>query len=126
MKNILVLDDNKDILDAVSTCLRNYLKDCNILTALDGAKGQEILQSMPIDLVLTDLSMPVVNGYMLIEHVKKHYPAVPVCVMTASCSARVIKRLQSMGIGRWIEKPFQFEKLADMIAQELKLERRSS
>jgi CheY-like chemotaxis protein len=123
MKNILVLDDNRDILDALSTRLCYYLKGCNILTASDGAQGKEILKSRSIDLILTDLSMPVVNGYMLIEHVKKHYPSIPVCVMTASCSPHIIQRLQAMGVGRWIEKPFQFDKLAQMIAAELKLER---
>ncbi|OGW53869.1 MAG: hypothetical protein A2Z46_08360 [Nitrospirae bacterium RBG_19FT_COMBO_55_12] len=122
MKNILVLDDNKDLLDGMSARLCNYLKGCNILTASDGAQGMDILKSVSIDLILTDLSMPVVNGYTLIEHAKKHYPSVPVCVMTAGCSPDVIRRLQSLGVGRWIEKPFQLEKLAHMISEELKLE----
>ena len=121
MKNILVLDDNKDILEAVSTRLHKYVAGCTVLTASDGAQGEAILKCTPIDLVLTDLSMPVMNGYMLIEHAKKNYPSVPVCVMSASCSPDVINKLLSMGVGRWIEKPFKFEKLARMIADELKL-----
>ncbi len=126
MKNILILDDNRDILDALSVSLRKVLKDCTILTSSNGAKGEDILKTTPIDLILTDLSMPTVNGYRFIEHVKKNYPFVPVCVMTGNCSPDVIKRLQSMGVGRWIEKPFQFDQLAHMIAEELKLERQPS
>jgi CheY-like chemotaxis protein len=119
MKNILVLDDNKEILEAVSARLSTYLNDCTVLTAADGAEGEKILKSTPIDLVITDLSMPVVSGYMLIEYAKKNYPQVPVCVMTANCSPEVIARIRAMGVGRWIEKPFKFEKLVSMIAEEL-------
>jgi len=126
MKNILILDDNRDILDALSVGLRMVLKDCTILTSLNGAKGEDILKTTPIDLILTDLSMPIINRYRFIEHVKKNYPFVPVCVMTGKCSPDVIERLQSMGVGRWIEKPFQFEQLAQLISEELKLERRPS
>ncbi len=121
MKNILVADDNGDILEAVSTRLHDYVKGCAVFTAQDGAQGEAILKSIPVDLVLTDLSMPVMNGYLLIERAKKRYPAVPVCVMTADCSPKVISSLQAMGIGRWIAKPFKFESLARMIAEELGL-----
>jgi len=125
MKNILVLDDNKDFLDAMSTRLRSCLQGCNILTASDGAHGKEILRSMHIDLVLTDLTMPLVDGYMLIEHAKKLYPSVPICAMTADCTSQVKDRLRSMGVRNWIEKPFKTEQLAHLIAQELKLESRT-
>jgi two-component system chemotaxis response regulator CheY len=121
MKNILVLDDNKDILEIVSTRLDKYVKGCSVVTATDGAQGEAILRSTAVDLILTDLSMPVMNGYTLIERAKKDYPSVPVCVMTADCSTKVVSRLQSMGVGRWIQKPFKFEQLARMIAEELKL-----
>jgi CheY-like chemotaxis protein len=77
---------------------------------------------MNIDMVVTDLAMPVMSGYVLIEYAKKNFPFVPVCVMTASCSPNVVGRLLSMGVGRWIEKPFKFEKLARMIADELNLQ----
>jgi hypothetical protein len=63
MKNILIIDDNKDLLDALSAALRCHLKECTIMTALDGAKGVNIVESAPIDLIVADLAMPVMNGY---------------------------------------------------------------
>jgi two-component system chemotaxis response regulator CheY len=119
MKNILVLDDNKDILNALSVGLHGCLKDCKIVTALNGEKGEAVLKSMPIDLIVTELDMPVVNGYRFIELVRKKYPSIPVCVMSGDCSARIIEKLQSMGVLRWIQKPFPFEHLANMITEEL-------
>ena len=121
MKNILVLDDNKYILEALSANLCYYLGECNIMTALDGAKGEDVLRSTPVDLILTDIDMPVVKGYEFIEHAKKNYPGVPVCVMTGDCSASVREKLETLGVTRYIEKPFQYDKLASMITEELSL-----
>jgi CheY-like chemotaxis protein len=118
---ILVLDDNREILEAVKMRLSRYIRDCTVVTASDGVEGKEILRTQPVDMILTDLSMPIVNGYKLIEHVKTHYPSVPICVMTANCSPDVVRKLQAMGVGRWIEKPFKFENVARMVAEALNL-----
>ena len=119
MKNILIIDDNKDLLDALSAALRCHLKDCGIVTAIDGAKGMDIVESVPIDLIVTDLAMPVMNGYLFIEYAKKHYPAIPVCVMTGSCSPQILTKLRSSGVGRWVEKPFPLDAILQIISEEL-------
>jgi two-component system capsular synthesis sensor histidine kinase RcsC len=121
MKNILVLDDNRDICEAVSSRIRRHVPGCRVLIAGDGAQGENILSNTAIDLVLTDLAMPVMNGYTLIERAKKHFPNVLICVMTANCSPDVVRRLQSLGVGRWIEKPFKAENVARMVAEVLAL-----
>lgn len=121
MKNILILDDNKQICEAVSSRIRKHVPGCRVLTAGDGAQGESILSTTIIDLVLTDLTMPVMNGYALIERAKKLFPNLPICVMTANCSPDVIRKLQAMGVVRWIEKPFKIEKVARMVAEELNL-----
>ena len=126
MKNILIIDDNKDIVDALSAGLRRHLKGYGIVTASDGAKGMDIVDSVPIDLIVTDLAMPVMNGYRFIEYAKRHYPSIPVCVMTGSCAPHILEKLRSLGIGRWIEKPFQLDELLQVISEELRLEPRSA
>ncbi len=121
MKNVLVLDDNKQICEAVSSRIRKHVPGCRVLTAGDGAQGESILSNTAIDLVLTDLAMPVMNGYALIERAKKLFPNLPICVMSANCSPDVIRKLKSLGVARWIEKPFNFETIARMVAEELNL-----
>jgi len=120
MKNILIIDDNKDLLDALSAALRCHLKDCGIVTAIDGAKGKDIVESVSIDLIVTDLAMPVMNGYLFIEYAKKYYPSIPVCVMAGNCSPYILERLRSLGVGRWLEKPFQLDELLQVISKELR------
>jgi len=121
MKNILILDNNKYILDTLSSSMCNYLKDCAITTAVNSEKAADALRSVPVDLILTDLDMPVAKGFEFIEHAKKNYPSVPVCVMTGECAPSVISRLKLLGVRRYIQKPFQFDKLAGIIAEELGL-----
>jgi len=119
MKNILVLDDNKDILNALSVGLHGCLKDCAVIIALNGEKGEEILNSMPIDLIVADLDMSVVNGFRFIDQVRQKYPAIPLCVMSGDCSTRILEQLKAKGVSQWVQKPFPFEKLAQMITEEL-------
>ena len=126
MKNILVVDDNKDILNALQLGLGGYLKDCTILTALNGQQAADILKSTIIDLILTDLDLPVQNGYRFIEDSRRAHGLVPICVMTGNCTAADRERLQALGVDKILEKPFQVEHLSNLIARELGLERRAS
>lgn len=126
MKNILVVDDNKDILHALQLGLSACLKDCTILTALNCQQAVDIMKGTDIDLVLTDLDMPVQNGYRFIEDSRRAHGQVPVCVMTGSCTTSDRERLQALGVRKIINKPFQVEHLSNLIAEELGMERRIS
>ena len=71
MKRILIVDDSKVFLEAISLFVSCQLPDCAVLKAANGAQAIETMETMPVDLILTDLNMPVVSGYQLIEYVKK-------------------------------------------------------
>lgn len=118
-RNILIIDDNQDILEALVADLCKYLKDCNILTATNGLEGQQILQSMPIDLVLSDLEMPVMDGYAFLEQARKNFPEMKLCAMTGACTPQVEKRLAAVGVRQIIGKPFPFAAMASMLKEEL-------
>ena len=69
MHNILLIDDNIQLLEVLAAVHRDGpLQDCNILTARNGAEGIALIDSMPVALILTDLDMPVMDGYGVIEH----------------------------------------------------------
>ena len=120
MKNILIVDDNTFILDGLATTFGILLRDYTILTAENGMQAVKIMESVPVDLVLTDLSMPVMDGYQLIEHTKKIYPHIPVFVMTGVHNADVGERLRLLSVFQCVEKPFDYEALAHRIADVLK------
>ena len=69
MKNILIIDDNKDIVDLFKTILESSGYACT--TATGGKAGIEQLKSKQFDLTLLDLAMPEVSGLDVLEYVKK-------------------------------------------------------
>ena len=124
MKNILVLDDNRSILEVLTAGLGRYLPECTITSALDDEKGLEVLASVPIDLILTDLDIPMNKGFAFIEYALKNHPSVPLCVMTGNYSASILERLALLGVRQHIRKPFQLDILATLLRAELNLEHR--
>jgi DNA-binding NtrC family response regulator len=119
VKNILLIDDNYYFLTGLSMNLCAYLKHCNILTAGNGARALEIIESIPVDLIVTDLEMPSTDGYELVTSIKKKYPNLPVFAMTGSMAPETEKRVASLGAARCFAKPFGFKELANMVAAEL-------
>ncbi len=119
MKTILIVDDNAFILEGLSTAFGILLKDYTILTAEHGMQAIKIMESVSVDLILTDLNMPVMDGYGLIAYAKKNYSHIPLFAMTGVYTEDVEKRLQSLGVFQCAEKPFDYEALAHRIADEL-------
>jgi CheY-like chemotaxis protein len=98
------------------------LKDCNILTAGNGTEGIALIDSMPVALILTDLDMPVMDGYGVINHRNKNCPGVPLFVMSGSLSPEAREKLGKLGVSECIEKPFYFEQIKDKMAYALNME----
>jgi DNA-binding NtrC family response regulator len=120
MKNILIADDNLMILHSLSSFLRLTFKDYNVLMAEDGEKAIELLATNPVDLILTDLEMPKVDGYKVIEYAKKNYPSTPLIIMTGSWSLDLEQLIKKTGVMRCIEKPFRLENIADLTMEALR------
>jgi DNA-binding NtrC family response regulator len=106
MHTVLVVDDEKCIRDALTMALNVVAGDCRVRTAEDGEQAREILDSSTISAVITDIDMPRMNGYQLIEHVRETSGPLPVIVMTAEPEHAVARRLESLGVVRYFEKPF--------------------
>jgi DNA-binding response OmpR family regulator len=117
--NILIVDDNRMILNSLSSYFKFRLKDYTVLTAEDGQKAIEVMQSNPIRLVLTDIEMPKIDGYQVISYAKKNYPSVPLIVMTGSWSLDLEMLVHKTGVARCIQKPFHLEELVDMAIEAL-------
>ncbi|MFA5354992.1 MAG: response regulator [Thermodesulfovibrionales bacterium] len=115
MKTVLIVDDEESILSVITEYLAMRDEELALLTATDGKKAMEIMQSSAsIDLVITDLRMPVMDGFELIRYMAVRHPETPVIAMSGTDPGRV----EALDIGnpfRYIEKPFLFEDLAMMV-----------
>jgi CheY-like chemotaxis protein len=119
VKKVLIVDDEKPFLLSLTDGLAAYAKDFEVLTALHGKEAVKVLDSTGVDLVVTDLRMPKMDGFELLAHMSGSYPGIPVIVMTAYGTPAIEERLEDMGTFHYLEKPLEFNVLADKIVDAL-------
>jgi len=115
---ILVVDDDMGICRTLKELLE--AEGCLVETAPDGAAGLRRLESIPCDVVLTDVVMPNMDGYELYTAIQKRHPGLPVFMMTAFHYDRehVIKRSRLEGLGGVIfKKPVDPARLRGVLAE---------
>lgn len=120
MKNILIVDDEKAFLLSLSDGLSSYATEFNVLTASNGMEAIEVLESASVDLVVTDLKMPVMDGFGLLAYIASRQLGMPIIVMTAFGTPDIEGRLQNIGPIKYLEKPLDFDVLANNIKAALK------
>ena len=124
MKTILVVDDEPSVLFALSESLTDKRRGVRVATAANGVEAVAVLESEPVDLVLTDLRMPDMDGFELLTFLRRNHAALPVILMTALGSAETSARLATAGSFECLPKPFNLpdlkRKIAEMLAQRVK------
>lgn len=91
------------------------------LEAADGAEALQILQREPIDLVLTDMMMPGINGLELVETVRARFPTLPVILMTAHGSEEIAMQALQKGAASYVPKQNLARDLLETIEEVLRL-----
>jgi CheY-like chemotaxis protein len=119
MSTVLVVDDSVMLLNYIEESFRAYSDKFSVITAKDGLEAIEILKKNTIDLMVTDLQMPRVDGLGLLAYAKKYFPSIPCIVMSAHGTPKILEKIQS-GILQFIEKPFKAKDLADIVVNALK------
>jgi two-component system chemotaxis response regulator CheY len=114
-KTILVVDDSESIREIVSFTLEN--EGYKVLLGEDGSDALRHLDSNPIDLILTDLHMPVMNGIEFIKNVRsnENYRTVPILFLTTESQTAKKMEAKEAGATGWIIKPFVPAKLTEAI-----------
>jgi DNA-binding NtrC family response regulator len=122
VREVLIVDDEEPLLLSIADGLSIYKKYFNLLTATNGADAVKILKSSPvIDLVVTDLSMPKMDGFELLAYMNRNYPQIPVILMTAFGTPKIEEIVNNMGIFRFLEKPLDINVIADNIFAALSI-----
>ena len=119
MRKILIVDDSVSMRQMVSFTLRQG--GYEVIEAKHGQAALNKLQSSVVDLIITDLNMPVMDGITLIQNVRK-MPAMkskPILMLTTEGIAAKKEQGKAAGATGWIVKPFDPEKLLLTIAKVL-------
>jgi len=110
-KNILIVDDSESIREVVSFTLQN--EGHNVLIGNDGKDATKHLTGDPLDLIITDLHMPVMDGIEFIKYVRNtaEYKNIPILFLTTESQTAKKMEAKEAGATGWIIKPFVPAKL---------------
>ncbi len=117
MNSILIVDDEPNYLVILSELLRD--DGFEVFTAPGGAEGLELVRDVDLDLVITDMQMPGMDGLQLLEAIKKLNSHLPIIIITAF--AEVDKAVAAMQAGafNYLAKPFSNDELIVTINKAL-------
>jgi CheY-like chemotaxis protein len=120
MKKVLIVDDETRLLQSIEAGLKSYLDEFHVITAQNGKEAVHFLERENINLVVTDLRMPEMDGFELLAHLTSAHPFMPTIVMTAFATPEIEDRLNASGTSKLLEKPIDIEKLAEAIREGLR------
>ncbi len=104
-KTVLLVDDEPAARAVLLEGLPRHLERFTVASAADGAEALAYLREHPVDVLVTDVRMPVMDGFELLAHVRKHYPNLPVVVLSALAPEDVLEASPALGILRVVRKP---------------------
>ena len=110
-KRILTIDDSKTIRDMLMLTLADAGFD--VLQAVDGKDGLDVLDREQVDVVITDINMPKMDGYEVIRHMRSNsaHKTTPILVLTTESEADKKNLARAAGATGWMVKPFDPDRL---------------
>ncbi len=109
MLNILIAEDNEDLNSLIVAELQR--QKFNVFSARNGSEAINIFENNHIDLLVTDIMMPEVDGFSLIEYVRKIDKSMPIIIMTAKSSQADKYRGFNLGTDDYMTKPIDIDEL---------------
>lgn len=118
-RNILIVEDDHVMRHVIKRTIAEIgIEAKQLYEAFNGEQGLEILKCNKIDLMFTDINMPIMDGLEMLAHVRdnvglRHIPAV---VISSEKDKRVVDALVESGLG-YVHKPFTIQTLEDQITK---------
>jgi two-component system chemotaxis response regulator CheY len=115
LKRILTIDDSKTMRDMLMLTLSS--NGFEVLQAVDGLDGLDVLGRETVDVVITDINMPKLDGYGVIQHMRERpeYDDLPILVLTTESDNEKKERARKLGATGFIIKPFNPTGLVDVL-----------
>ena len=120
-KIICIVDDEEDLVENLKVELEAIRPNWKILTFSEGMKAIQEIVKGNVDLVVTDIAMPDMDGYELFWRIKDYNEKIPVIMMTGFGydPNHVLVRAKVDGLKDVLYKPFETEKLVELIESHL-------
>jgi len=118
-KHVLFVDDEKTLLEVIKKGLARFRNQFAVVTCENGRQAIEALETQPIDLVVTDLKMPEVDGLELLAYMSSNFPSMPAIVLSGFGTRENMQKLDEFGIYLFMDKPMSMKKLSQSILEGL-------
>jgi DNA-binding response OmpR family regulator len=115
LKKVLIVDDEETLTWSMARSLARDKDKYEVIIANNGREALNLLKKNKIDLVISDIRMPDINGLDLLVKIKKEYPQTKVIIMTAYGSSDVQKEANRRGSLYYVEKPFEISDIRKII-----------
>jgi len=115
LKKVLIVDDEETLTWSMARSLSKDKDKYEVIIANNGREALNSLKKNKIDLVISDIRMPDMNGLDLLVKIKKEYPQTKVIIMTAYGSSDVQKEANQRGSLYYVEKPFEISDIRKII-----------
>lgn len=118
MRTILLIEDDHDTAETLQAMLE--LEDCQVFRAENGRRALDLLgRDVEVDLVLTDIVMPDMEGISTIQRLGELRPGLPVVAMTARRDTPYLRAAKAMGARETLYKPFGRQALREILQRIL-------
>ena len=116
--NVLIVDDSSSMRAVIKKTLKvSGFNVGKFLMAGDGKEALKVLEGQWVDIILTDINMPNMNGIELLTEVKKDemLKSIPVVMVTTEGSDRVMQESMRLGAQGYVKKPFRPEEIKGIL-----------
>lgn len=116
---VLIVDDSSTVRKIIRRCLQQpELGIADVCEACDGEEALELLANRAVDIVLTDINMPKMNGIRLLTAIKQReqWKTIPVLMITTEAGAEEVAEAVGKGAAGFIKKPFTPMEIRDQLA----------
>ena len=117
MDTVLIVDDEECIRHELAAIIEE--KGRRLLSAGNGAEALEQLGSEKVDVVLTDIRMPVMDGFDLIKKTRQQWPSIPIITITAFASTETAVQALRAGAYDYVTKPFSIDEIRNVVSHAL-------
>lgn len=116
---ILIVEDNSSTASALQSLLR--LNNYQSILAADGIAAIQCLDSQPFDLILLDINIPEIDGFEILEYVRRYDQDLPIIIISARTDVSDRIRALDSDADDYITKPFDFGELLSRIRRRLRI-----
>lgn len=118
-KRVLIVDDEETLTFSLYQSFILLKNDYEVVTANSGEEALSRLEEGHFDLVITDIFMPGISGFDLLNHIKERFPETEVMVMTAYGSSEHKDEAFNKGARYYVEKPFEIKEFKKLVIELL-------